>query len=77
MDTKLLNNETFTIFNHVSENIIGFLLIVFVFIIIYIVEHISRYNALFFSMPSPIPFTNNTSIVTPINKNKIKKKLNK
>jgi hypothetical protein len=82
MNTIVENDEPLTIsliFNHISENIIGFLLLILVIVIIYIVDNINRYNSLIYAMPSPIPIPGVTSnIVAPINKMvKLKKKLKK
>ena len=48
-----------SIFEHISENIIGFALLILAFIIIYVVDHINRLNAVVFASPSPIPMANN------------------
>jgi hypothetical protein len=51
------NNEEFTFWNtlnYIKDNYVQFLLLLLVFIIIYIVDHISNINAMIFTMPSPI-----------------------
>jgi hypothetical protein len=80
MNTEVMNDEPLSIysfFNHISENIYGFLLIILAFVIIYIVDHIARYNSILFAMPSPIPGIP-SSTISPVNKIvKIKKKVKK
>jgi hypothetical protein len=41
--------------NYVIENYIQFLMLLSVFVIIYVIDHISNINSMIFSMPSPIP----------------------
>jgi hypothetical protein len=48
-------DDNFNIIQHLNENKFGVFLLFLAFGIIYIVEYISRMNALIFSMPSPIP----------------------
>ena len=51
--------DFYSIMQHISENIIGFALLIVAFIIIYVVDHVNRLNALVFASPSPIPMANN------------------
>jgi hypothetical protein len=44
-----------SIMNFIKNNYIQIFMLFLVFIIIYIVDHISNINAMIFSMPSPIP----------------------
>ena len=44
-----------SIFNFITKNYIQIFLLILVFIIIYIVDHISNINAVIFGLPSPIP----------------------
>lgn len=51
------NNEEFTFWNalnYIKDNYVQFLLLLLVFTIIYIVDHISNINAMIITMPSPI-----------------------
>jgi hypothetical protein len=55
---EVINDEPFTLqtlLEYIHENVIGLLLLVLAFFIIYIVDYISRINALIFTMPSHIP----------------------
>jgi hypothetical protein len=49
------DEEPFSIIQYVKENVIGLLLLLLAFCIIYWVDYISRINAMTFAMPSPIP----------------------
>ena len=60
-----MNDESFSLIEYISENLIGILLLVLAFIIICVVEYISRLNALIFSMPSPIPGIRTVSSISP------------
>ena len=60
-----MNDESFSLIEYISENFIGILLLVLAFIIICVVEYISRLNALIFSMPSPIPGIGTVSSISP------------
>jgi len=61
-----MNDESFSLIEYISENFIGILLLVLAFIIICVVEYISRLNALIFSMPSPIPGIGTTTPLSSI-----------
>ncbi len=57
-DNKVVNDEPFSLqslLEYIRENVVGLLLLVLAFFIIYIVDYISRINVFIFSMPSPIP----------------------
>ena len=43
------------IINYIKDNYIQILLLISVFVIIYIVDHISNINAILYSLPSAIP----------------------
>ena len=61
--------------NYTKDHFIQILLLIFVFIIIYIVDHISNINALLYGIPSAVPGTttqNNTNTKVA-NKKKSKK----
>lgn len=63
-----------SIITHISENLFGFILLLLVFFIIYIVDHINQLNSLTFSTPSAVPMqmlNNHNFMVKP--KRKIKK----
>jgi hypothetical protein len=60
-----------SIIEYTKENFIQILLLILVFVIIYIVDHISNLNALIFAMPSPIPGMQNTA---PLSQTKIPKR---
>ena len=70
-----MNNEEMitsinSVIEYIKENFIGLLLLVFVFIIIYIVDHINRFNSIYFSSPTSIPIVG-TSDTIPINISKV------
>ena len=44
-----------SIINYIKDNYIQILLLISVFIIIYIVDHISNINAILYGLPSAIP----------------------
>jgi hypothetical protein len=44
-----------SIFTYIKDNFIQILMLLSVFIIIYVVDHISNINSVIFSMPSAIP----------------------
>jgi hypothetical protein len=51
-------NESLSInsaFEYISENIIGLLLLLLTFLIIYLVDYISYINSLLTIVPSPVP----------------------
>lgn len=70
MNNEFVNDEPFSVLQYVKENVIGLLLLLLAFCIIYFVDHISRINALTFAMPSPIPGVQSASnnIVVSITK---------
>jgi hypothetical protein len=43
-----------SIFNYIKNHFIQLILLCFVFIIVYVIEHVTYINAMIFSMPSPI-----------------------
>lgn len=43
------------IIQYIRENAVGLLMFLSVFLIIYCVDHINRFNTLLYSMPSTIP----------------------
>lgn len=48
----------YSVINYVRENIIGLLMFIAVFIIIYCVDHINKFNTMLYSMPAgPIQMT--------------------
>jgi hypothetical protein len=54
-----------TIFNYIIENYKQFLLLLFSFIIIIIVDYITHYNSFIFNSPSVIPgIVDNTTVFT-------------
>jgi len=55
MNSDTMKDETFSWINHISENFFGILLLILAIVIIYLVEYITRINALFFPISSPIP----------------------
>lgn len=55
MNNDITDEESFSWINHFSENLIGILLLIIAILIIVVVEHIARFNATIFSIPSPIP----------------------
>lgn len=55
MNNEFVSEEPFSVIQYVKENVIGLLLLILTFCIIYFVDHISRINAMIFAMPSPIP----------------------
>jgi hypothetical protein len=44
-----------SIFNYIKHYYIQLLLLCFVFVIVYVIEHVTNINAMIFSMPSVIP----------------------
>ena len=54
------------LFEWIKENIIQIFLLIFVFFIIYIIDHISNLNAVIFAMPSPIIGLQNTAQLSQI-----------
>lgn len=69
------HDEDFSLIDYVRENYIGLLLLVLAFFIIYLVDYISRINALIFAMPSPIPgVTQTLSSQLPSVKKRIQKR---
>jgi hypothetical protein len=55
MNGEAVSDEPFSVIQYFKENFIGLLLLLLALCIIYFVDHISRINAVLFSMPSPIP----------------------
>jgi hypothetical protein len=53
-----------SIIEYTKENVIQIFLLILVFIIIYVVDHISNLNAVIFAMPSPIPGLQNTAPIS-------------
>jgi hypothetical protein len=73
MDNQNLENEkTFNILEYVKENLLGLILLLVVFFIIYFVDYINQLNVLIYSTPSPIPLP----VASPqkISKRKFKKR---
>jgi hypothetical protein len=68
------SEESFSWINHISENLVGLLLFILAIVIIGIVEYISRFNALYFPITSPIPGIAPSS---PVNTSKNLKKKRK
>ena len=60
-----MNNESFSLIEYISENLIGILLLILALFIIFFVEQISRLNAMIFSIPSPIPGIGTPSPISP------------
>lgn len=74
LEEHIMNdNEHFILIDYVRENYIGLLLLVFAFFIIYLVDYISRINALIFVMPPPIPGVSRIPNQLPIVKKRMKK----
>ena len=66
-----MDNDNINIIEYVQENFVGLCLLGLAFLIIYVVDHINRINALFFSTPSPIPGVSNAiSIPVPSKRRK-------
>ncbi len=63
--------DFYSIMQYISDNIVGFALLILAFVIIYVVDHVNRLNALMFASPSPIPMANN---ILPKTKSKRSKK---
>lgn len=60
---NIQNEESFSFFEYISENFIGLLLLMCVFLIIYFVDYINRFNALILAssqgqIASPISIPN-------------------
>ena len=66
--------ETNKIINYIRVHYVQFLLLICVFIIIYVVDHVSNINAMIFAMPSPVQGLPSQPILTKIKKNKKLKK---
>jgi len=47
------SKESINLIEYISDNFIGLLLLISVFIIIYFVDHINRLNAMIFQTPLP------------------------
>jgi hypothetical protein len=62
----------YTIIKYIKNHYIQFILLLFVFIIIYVVDYISNINAMIFTMPSAIP-----GVIAPTNKITTPKKIKK
>ena len=75
MEDKVLDEEQttfYSIISHISNNFIGFLLLISVFFIIYIIDYINQLNYSLGNFVSPsIPFVPN--MVQPVPFNKLKK----
>lgn len=60
-EKSYFENEDFSIYsftsiiNYIKNNYIQFLMLILVFFIIFIVDHISNINAMIFSITSPVP----------------------
>jgi hypothetical protein len=63
------NLSFISIMSYIKDNIIQIIMFFSVFVIIYLVDHISNINTILFSMPPPIPL--------PLQKHKNVKKNNK
>lgn len=64
-----------SVISHITSNKLGFLLLAFVFVIIYIIDYISRINSMIFSMPSPVPILGmQNTIPMQVPKRKFKKR---
>lgn len=77
MYDKVKEDEEYSLLyfiDYIRENYIGLLLLLLAFFIIYVVDYISRINALIFAMPSPIPGISSSSTIQPP---KLHKKKNK
>jgi hypothetical protein len=71
----IYNWNVHTIIKYVKVHYMQFLLLILVFIIIYVVDHISSINAIIFTMPSIIPGPSTNSVIsTKIKKSKKLKK---
>lgn len=44
-----------SLLNHIQSNKLGFLLLLFVFVIIYIIDYINRINSSIFGISNPMP----------------------
>ena len=67
--------NVYTIIRYVQVHYIQFILLFLVFVIIYVVDHISNINAMIFAMPSAIPGLSTQVIknIVPIKIKKMKK----
>jgi hypothetical protein len=61
-----------SIFTFIKENAIQILLLLLVPVIIYIVDHISNINAIFFGLPSPVPSVTKTQVHQEVHSKKRK-----
>lgn len=71
-----MDNESFSLyslFEYIKENLAGLLLLLLAFFIVIFVDNISRYNAIIFAMPSPIPVLTPPQPLPIIKPNKIRK----
>jgi hypothetical protein len=71
-DGDIYNWNIYTMIKYITLHYVQFLLLILVFIIIYIVDHISYINSMIFTVPSPIPF-----LTTPDSKNTVPIKIKK
>jgi hypothetical protein len=57
MDGEIIKDEWdfYSILNFMKENFVQILLLILVFVIIYLVDHISNINSAIFGLPSTIP----------------------
>jgi hypothetical protein len=46
--------KVYYILDYIKQNFIGFIMLIFAFLIIYIVDHINNYNMKIFSLPTTI-----------------------
>lgn len=53
MDSEF--EENISVIEYIKENFVGLCLLVFAGVIVYVVDHVNRINALFFPSPSPVP----------------------
>ena len=80
-NNNVIDDESFTVqslIKYISENIVGLLLLLLAFVIIYVVDYVARINSLIFAMPSPIPgvtsAVNNVVMQKPNKTKKLKKR---
>jgi len=61
------NEEPFNIYEYIKDNFIGILLLILAVFIVYFVDYINNVNMVLFQTPSPIPFANNTPVLSLMN----------
>jgi len=73
MNSEISDNNfsLYGLLEYIKSNFVGLLLLLLAVFIVYFVDHISRINAMLFSMPSAIPSISNT--IVPKKSKKIKK----